>query len=103
MTRGLRFAVNRLRRLQDAAFNGKIDSYKCVLMSINIYNRHYYDNDHASVSVSITAINDDDTSKRLHYDCNDDENIWEIVGEGDDTMTHEEFLQYVAQFVDYPV
>jgi hypothetical protein len=103
MTKELKNAVSRLRKLQDAAFNGKIDSYKCVLMSIDIYNHHYDDHDHASVTVTITAINDDDTSKRLHYDCSDDENIWGIVGEGDDTMTHDDFLQHIAQFIDYPV
>ena len=103
MTKELKNAVSRLRKLQDAAFNGKIDSYKCVLISIDIYNRHYDGHDHASFTVAITVINDDDTSKSLHYSCSDDEDIWEIVGDGDDTMTHVDFLQYIAQFVDYPV
>ena len=101
MTREFKNAVSRLRKLQDAALAGKINNFICVMVQLNGYWHHYEDHDHYSLSVVIAAYEDEDNCKRLHWEVDDDG--CEIIGSGDDVMTHEEFLQYVSKFLDYPV
>lgn len=101
MTRKFKNAVSRLQKLQKAALAGEINNFMCVMVQLNSYLRRYEDHDHFSLGVVIAAYKDEDNCKRLHWDVDDD--ICEIVDSGDDTMTHEEFLQYVSQFLDYTV
>ena len=101
MTREFKNAASRLRKLQTAALAGKVNNFMCVMVQLNSYWRRYDGHNHFSLSVVIAAYIDEDNYKRLHWDIDDDG--CEIVGSGDDIMTHEEFLQYVSQFLDYPV
>jgi hypothetical protein len=73
-------------------------------MQMTFYCHHYDDGDTYCVNVAISVEDDNLNRKRLHWQMDDDG--CETIGLNDndkDNMTHNEFLQYVAQFVDYPV
>lgn len=101
MTRELRNAVSRLRKLQDAAFAGKIDSYVTVIVSLQFYCHHFGDQDRADIDVSISTFDEDGNHRQMYWEMTDD--ICTENGNKENTCTHAEFLQDVAAFVDYPV
>ena len=100
MTKKLSNAVSRLRKAQTAALNGKIKSHTCVMITIQAYCCHYEDYDHTSIGVMISRFGDEDNGY-LHWYM--DEDGCEICGGEDLSMTHEEFLQHVSDFLGYPV
>ena len=101
MTKELKNAVSRLRKLQDAALAGKIDSYTSVIVSLQFYCHHYNDGDNADVNVSISTFDDDGNHKKLYWQMGDD--ICTEVGANEVTATHHDLLADIAAFVDYPV
>ena len=101
MTKELKNAVSRLRKLQDAAFAGKIDSYTTVMVGLQYYCRHYEKEDHVTIDVSISTFDEYGNHKKLYWQMTDD--ICTEIGANDNTATHAELLQDIAAFVDYPV
>ena len=101
MTKELKNAVSRLRKLQDAAFASKIDSFTAVMVSLQYYCRHYEQEDHVTIDVSISTFDEDGNHKKLYWQMTDD--ICTEIGAEKITATHNELLQDIAAFVDYPV
>ena len=101
MTKELKNAVSRLRKLQDAALAGKIDSYVTVMVSLQYYCRHYEDGDYNVIDVSVSTFDDDGNHKKMYWQMTDD--ICTEIGANDNTASHHDLLQDIAAFVDYPV
>lgn len=101
MKQELRNAVSRLRKLQDAAFAGKIDSYVSVIVSLQSYCRHFDNGDRADVDISISTFDEDGNHRQMYWEMTDD--ICTEAGNDKNTCTHAELLQDIAAFVDYPV
>lgn len=101
MTKELKNAVSRLRKLQDAAFAGKIKSCNSCIIGISFHNAHYHNGDHSTIDVSVSKFNEYGEMQQIYWQLNDA--ICEENGNRDNTCSHEELLQQIAAFIDYPV
>ena len=102
MTKELKNAVSRLRKLQDAAFAGKLD---CVSTDIGLsfYNRHYADGDHASVDVVVCIHNEDgEIEKHLMFSMSD-RHCYQVGKKSDADWSIAEILHEISAAVGYPV
>lgn len=102
MTKELKNAVSRLRKLQDAAFAGKLDCTSADI-GLSFYNRHYIDVDHASVDVTVCIHNEDgEMVKHLMFSMSD-RHCYQVGSKDDGDWHIDEILHEIAVAVDYPV
>ena len=102
MTKELKNAVSRLRKLQDAAFAGKID-YPAVQISLSFYNHHYESGDYASVDVSICVHNEfSEMQKHMMYTLSDKQ-CYQVGNADNQDLSIADILHEIAVTVDYPV
>lgn len=101
MTRELRNAVSRLRKLENAVFEGKITSCTSCIVSLSFANHHYYDHDHNTVNVSVSKFDEDGIMGLMYWQMTD--SICEENGDMDNKCSHEELLQRISDFIGYPI
>lgn len=102
MTRELRNAVSRLRKLENAAFEGKINGCTSCIVSLSFSNHHYdYHDGHKTVNVSVSKFDEYGNIKLMYWQMTD--TICEENGNLDNKCSHEELLQSISDFIDYPV
>ena len=101
MTRELRNAVSRLRKLQDAAFAGKIEC-PSLIVNISFHNTRYYDGNRCSVDVSVNTFNEFHESEKHLYFSMSDKRCYEIGGD-DTEWSIEDILHEISLAVNYQV
>ena len=102
MTKELKNAVSRLRKLQDDAFAGKLDC-PSVFIGLSFYNHKYPHGDHATLEVSVCIHNENnDMEKHLYFSLSDNR-CYEIGSDINADWSIAEILHEISVAVDYPV
>lgn len=102
MTKELKNAVSRLRKLQDAAIAGKIDQLS-VNISLAFYNHQYESGDHSAVDVTVSIFNEyNEVEKHLMFSMSDSR-CYQVGSKSDEGWSIADILHEIAATVDYPV
>ena len=102
MTRELRNAVSRLRKLQDAAFAGKIDC-PSINVGLSFYNHKYESGDYASVDVVISIFDEYNMMEKHLMYCMSEKRCYQCGKCCEQDLTIDDVLHEIAVAVDYPV